>query len=145
MKKTWLAVAFLLSLAIAGCGKIEEEPFPGIDIVYFSATLNGASEETATGSSGTGWAGGLFDNTSKTLSGTINYTGITPVAGHIHVGPLKTSGPIVFTFTPSTSPINFEFVLTAAQEKDLFADKYYINLHTTAFPEGEIRGQIITQ
>jgi hypothetical protein len=34
--------------------------------------------------------------------------------------------------------------LTAAQEADLLANNYYVNLHTDAFPAGEIRGQLIT-
>jgi hypothetical protein len=32
--------------------------------------------------------------------------------------------------------------LTDAQAADLTAGKYYINVHTAAHPDGEIRGQV---
>ncbi len=49
-------------------------------------------------------------------------------------------------FTSLTSPITFTTpALTATQEADLMANQMYVNLHTVAFPGGEIRGQLIKQ
>ncbi len=49
-------------------------------------------------------------------------------------------------FTCLTSPITFTTpALTATQEADLMANQMYVNLHTVAFPGGEIRGQLIKQ
>jgi len=113
-------------------------------VTNFSATINGASEETPTGSAATGSATGNYNADTKELNLTITYTGLVPTAGHIHKGAPGTSGGVVFPFpSVATSPIVFSTVLTAAQEADLMAGLYYVNFHTPAFPGGEIRGQLI--
>jgi hypothetical protein len=49
----------------------------------------------------------------------------------------------VVPFTgPLSSPFTGEATLTAAQVNDLMAGKWYVNLHTAAYPGGEIRGQV---
>ena len=69
-----------------------------------------------------------------------------PTNGHIHKAAVGENGPPVFPFTSFTSPINFTSgVLDAAQEADLNAGLYYVNIHTGDFPPGEIRGQLIKQ
>jgi hypothetical protein len=141
MKKIFFLFGLGLALLVVGCVKVEtQEP----SFVIFTSTLNEANEETSTGSSATGFASAVYYQDTKILNVTVSYTGITPIAGHIHVGPVKVSGPIVFTFTSLTSPFDFTSApLDAAQESSLLANLYYINLHTAAFPDGEIRGQLI--
>ena len=77
----------------------------------------------------------------------ITYIGVTPTAGHIHKGAVGVKGDVVYPFAaPLTSPIHYmSGVLTADQETDLMGGLNYVNLHTTAFPGGEIRGQLIKQ
>ena len=71
---------------------------------------------------------------------------MTATNGHIHKGAVDASGSPVFPFASFTSPINYTSVaLTAEQEADLNAGLYYVNLHSAAFPGGEIRGQLIKQ
>ena len=41
------------------------------------------------------------------------------------------------------SPIKGEATLTAEQMTEILAGKWYVNLHTAANPEGEIRGQLM--
>jgi CHRD domain len=50
---------------------------------------------------------------------------------------------VVIPFTVMASPIKGSKVLTAAQEADLEAGKYYVNIHTAANKGGEIRGQLM--
>jgi hypothetical protein len=110
----------------------------------FSAVLNGASEVPPNGSTATGTATLKYNKDTKIFNIVVEYSGITPSQGHIHVGEVGESGPVVFPFTSLTSPINYTSpVLTDAQETDLYANQYYVNLHTTLYQAGEIRGQLI--
>lgn len=112
----------------------------------FQATLNGTSEVPANASTATGTSTLVFNNSTKTFTVTTNYTGLVVTNAHIHKGAVGVSGPPVFPFTTFTSPITFtSAALTAAEEADLFAGLYYVNLHSTLYPNGEIRGQLIKQ
>lgn len=135
-----LAIGMLFLLA--ACDKKDDNtPDP---TVAFTANLNGASEETPTGSAATGSASASYNQDTKVLTLSLSYTGLTPSAGHIHKGAVGVSGGIVFPFTSLTSPISFTSPpLNAAQEADLMSNLYYVNLHSVAFPLGEIRGQLI--
>ena len=141
MKKISLLLVLATSLLAGSCKKDDNTSNPNFS---FGATINGASEETPTGSAATGTATGTYNTSTKILNLTVTYTGLTPVAGHIHKGAVGVSGPVIFPFTSLTSPITFTSApLDATQEADLMAGNYYVNLHTTAFPGGEIRGQLL--
>lgn len=99
----------------------------------------------------------------------IDYTGnLTPnpdddVTGfHIHRGAAGVNGPEVFGFINPNSDLNGDLVVgpgtylasawdsnegigttLGAELANLFAENLYIDLHTSGFPDGEIRGQII--
>jgi len=112
--------------------------------VSFGATLSGASESSPNASAATGTSTASFNTTTKILTVTTTYSGITPTAGHIHKGAVGVSGGVIFPFTSTTSPIVFTSpALDATQEADLMANLYYVNLHSSAFPGGEIRGQLL--
>jgi hypothetical protein len=44
---------------------------------------------------------------------------------------------------PLGSPSGLVAVLTQAQVNDLMAGLWYVNVHSTVFPAGEIRGQLL--
>lgn len=114
-------------------------------IVTFNAALNGASEVPSNGSAATGSAVLNYNKTTKIFTLSVTYTGITPTSAHIHKGAAGADGAVVFPISDLTSPMDFtSTALSSAQEADLLANLYYLNLHTSAFPEGEIRGQLIT-
>lgn len=142
LKSSLTAVLISSFVLVSSC---EEDTDPPLQTVIFSAALSGANEVPANTSTATGTAVFTFNKTTKILSGVINYVGITPVAGHIHKAPVSVNGGVVFPFAaPLTSPINYTSApLTEAQETDLFAGLNYVNLHTTARPGGEIRGQLV--
>lgn len=133
-------------LIFAGSCK-DDEDVPQDPNVIFKATLSGTSEVPANGSTGTGNATLTFNKDTKIFTVSVTYTGVPATASHIHKGAAGTAGSIVFGFTsPVTSPINYTSVaLDAAQEADLMANLYYVNVHSATYPGGEIRGQLIKQ
>lgn len=140
------AILFLLFIGVS-CSNDDDDPVPTPTptIVTFNATLNGANEVPANDSDATGTATLTYNKTTKIFAIGVIYTGLTPIMGHVHVGAVGVNGPALFTFTDLMSPISYVSpVLTAAQEADLLANKYYVNLHTEAIQSGEIRGQLIT-
>ena len=146
--KTKLFIYGLLLVTIISIGSCKKDSKTTTsNTVTFTATLNGASEVPANASMGTGMANFTYDKTTYILSGTVTFTAITPVAGHIHKGAVGVAGGVIFPLVgaaPLTSPVNFTFApLDATQRADLLANMYYVNLHTAAFPDGEIRGQLM--
>jgi hypothetical protein len=138
-----LAISFILTV-IASCGK-KDDPIPDPNVTY-KATLSGASETTPNASAATGTATLVFNTTTKIFSVTVTHTITTPTAGHIHKGAVGVSGGVIFGFTSPVSPVTYtSAALDATQEADLTANLYYVNVHTAAFPGGEIRGQLIKQ
>jgi CHRD domain-containing protein len=110
------------------------------------ATLDGKSEVPANTSTGSGAAEIDYDPTSKKLTWTLTYTGLSgpATAAHFH-GPAeagKNAGVAVAIPNAGTSPVQGSATLTDAQAADLVGGKYYINIHTAANPGGEIRGQV---
>ena len=138
-----LPVALLTFLFIS-CDK-DDDPAPDPNVA-FAATLNGASEVPANPSTASGSATANYNTDTKILTVITTYSGVTAVAGHIHKGAIGVAGGVIFPFTNLTSPINLTTPpLDAAQEADLMANLYYVNIHSAAFPGGEIRGQLIKQ
>ena len=115
--------------------------------VTFKATINGTSETPPNASTATGTATLTFNTSTKMFDIVVTFSGITATASHIHKGDMGVAGSVVFGFTsPITSPIKYTSVaLDATQEADLNANLYYVNIHSAAFPGGEIRGQLIKQ
>lgn len=72
----------------------------------------------------------------------------TPNAGHIHVGPTNTNGPVKFAFG---DPFQLMGTGVALGQNDSLRNailanpgNYYVNIHNAAFPGGAIRGQLGT-
>ena len=135
------ALIFLTSVVVS-CDD-DDEPNPN---VTYKATLSGAKEATPNTSTATGTGTLVFNTTTKIFTLTVTHTLASPTAGHIHKGAVGTSGPVVFPFSSLVSPLTYTSVaLTIEQEADLNAGLYYVNLHSAAFPGGEIRGNLTKQ
>lgn len=118
--------------------------------VPFTAYLSGGAERPANNSAGTGF--GIFILDGNTLTFNLSYKGLSGPArnGHIH-GPASASSStnVLIDLAPynagtwgSTGTLSGVLVLTATQKAHLLAGLTYVNLHTDAFPGGEIRGHI---
>ena len=148
--KTKLFIYGLLLLTVISVGSCKKDSTTSTsNTVNFTATIKGSSEVPSNASMGTGTANFTYDKTTYILSGTVTFSGITAVAGHIHKGAVGVAGGVIFPLTSATtltSPINFTSPpLDATQRADIMANMYYVNLHSAAFPDGEIRGQLMQQ
>ncbi len=137
-----LPVITLLLFAASSCNEDEDEP-----TVVFQATLNGTNEVPPNGSTSTGVATLTYDTLAKKFDVVVTYNGVAATGAHIHKGAPGVAGGVIFGFpNPVTSPISYTSpVLDAAQEADLYSGQYYVNIHSAAYPNGEIRGQLIKQ
>ncbi|MEZ0538799.1 CHRD domain-containing protein [Fibrella arboris] len=113
--------------------------------ILLTATLNGASEKpTSTTSTATGTFAGSIDQTSRVLSYTVTYSGLTPIAGHLHrITNADGTGGVAIPFASLTSPIiGSTSTLRQTQVDSMKNGFFYANLHTSAYPAGEIRGDV---
>ena len=134
--------AGVLALSLGGCSGLR--PSQKVDI--FEATLSGAQEVPPVASSGTGQAEVQFNTHSNVITWKVTYSGLSgpAVAGHIH-GPAeagRNAGVVVPFTNVAAQPITGQATLNAAQVADLVAGRWYVNIHSTAHPGGEIRGQL---
>jgi hypothetical protein len=114
----------------------------------FTADLEAASETPPTTSTGSGLATITYDTVTKRLTWTVTYKGLTgkATAAHFH-GPAAVGAkapPVVPIKGKLTSPIKGHVTLTDKEATDLEAGNWYFNVHTAKYPDGEIRGQVVT-
>ena len=134
-------------LGLGACGSMKPMmPMMSSSSNAMMARLSGASEVPPVMSSASGTVEASLNKQTNELSWTVTYSGLSgPATGaHFH-GPAMAgaNAGVVVPMTGSlTSPIRGVASLTAAQVADLMAGKWYVNLHTAANPNGEIRGQI---
>jgi hypothetical protein len=134
------------TLFFTACNK--SDPAPANPNITFTGALSGANEVPANASAASGAVTVTFNNDTKILTLTATFTGVTPTAAHIHNATAGVNGPVVFPLgaAPFSSPVNLTTIaLTTTQETDLKANNYYVNFHSTTFPGGEIRAQLIKQ
>lgn len=96
--------------------------------------------------SGTGTISGDYNDVTNILNYSLEWSGLTSDVNniHFHLGAPGVSGGIQLGVPgPWSSPqIGSGIVLTAAQETNLLAGNWYVNVHTDDFAGGEIRGQV---
>ena len=111
---------------------------------YFSATLNAAQETPPTPSPATGVGCLTLDSSTNQISWNVTFSGLLGPenAAHIHQGAIGVPGGIIVAI-PLGNPSTGTAALTPAQAATLLAGQYYFNIHSNAFPGGEIRGQIL--
>jgi hypothetical protein len=141
MKNLTTYLLLLAGLASITSCKKEIEPSPAAETITTTGNLSGANQVPAVNSSGAGTVTAVLNKDNNELNYTITYSGLTgpATAGHFHLGAPGTIGGIFITFTNLTSPITGKATLTAAQRDALLAGNVYANIHTAAFPAGEIR------
>ena len=137
------SAAALVALGLAGCGT--KMPAAS-NMVAFTTQLRGANEVPPIVSSGSGSVDAAFNKDTMQLKWKVNFSGMTgpATAGHFH-GPAAVganAGVALGWTNPIVTGMQGSATLTAAQAADLTSGKWYANVHSAAFPGGELRGQM---
>ncbi len=143
----------VMAAANAVCGSVLRNQATVRTVKNYGATLEGANEVPAVVTTSTGTFNAYFDPMTRQLFWLLDVTNTTGTinGAQIQRGAAGINGPVVYnlltlagvtTFTPTT-PIGGVITLTAADVADLDAGLLYINVLTTSFPNGQVRGQIL--
>lgn len=126
-------------LTVAGCANIAYA-----DVVALTGTLSAAPNATSVG---IGTVEATLNTQTNELKWKVNYSGLSDPAGAAHFhGPAEPgqNAGVVLGFKGSMeSPITGDATITPAQANDLLSGKWYVNIHTKAYPGGEIRAQVM--
>lgn len=112
--------------------------------VEFLARLDQAQEVPPSGSPAVGIGVFAVDTVADTVTYRITHIGLTAIetAAHIHgFAPVGVNAGVLHTLPGGTLKCG-TWNYAAAQEANILAGLTYVNVHTTTFPGGEIRGQI---
>lgn len=144
MRRLGLMILYLALFAPAAAHAIVIPLSASLDC----AQANAGAGTCGAGGSGTGSASITLDTGTNLLSWNITWSGLsgTPTLMHFH-GPALTNqnaGVQVGTGVAGP-PVVGNAVLGVGQVNDLLAGLWYLNLHTTTFAGGEIRGQVIPE
>jgi hypothetical protein len=117
---------------------------PAASAQDFYSVIDAAQETPPNGSPATGSATMTLDTVNNALSYNITFSGLlgSETMAHIH-GPADpgVAGGIKHTL-PLGSPKVGTWFYAEADEADILAGRMYINIHSSMFGGGEIRGQI---
>jgi hypothetical protein len=112
----------------------------------YHAFMSGLNETPPNASPAVG-SGALTLDAAKMLHIHMVYSGLTAgiTASHVHCcAPAGTAAGVKFGIGALPSPVDVVVgPLTPADEANLNAQLMYLNIHTSNFPGGEIRGQIL--
>jgi hypothetical protein len=106
--------------------------------------LSGTQEVPPVMGSGTG-SGSIIVSADGVVSGSIKTAGVEGTAAHIHVGAAGANGPVIIPLTKGeqgTWSVPAGAKLTDDQMKRYKAGELYVNVHTAANPNGEVRAQL---
>jgi hypothetical protein len=158
MRRQVIVLAAVVALGSVGCDRGTD----GTEV--FDATLSGQNEVPVRGTAASGSAGLVFDGTQVHYS--IEVDDINSVLqAHIHSGAAGVNGPVrVFLFPPPPANAVTTNPFTTTEKRQMVEGTFipsdvggvtfnellsqmragtaYVNVHTTQFPGGEIRGQV---
>jgi hypothetical protein len=116
-------------------------------LISFNASLDGSQETPPVTTTGSGTAYAWIDNSLSTLTYRITYAQLSApfTASHFHLGAFGVGGGVIDAIT--TNYIGNTAAGTWANLPDsiiihLIKGDIYLNVHSTAHPGGEIRGQL---
>lgn len=149
VRKPIVVLIALLLLAAFALPAAAQGERPGVLAVALHAPMSGANEAPGPGDpDGMGYARFLFSSNTGEMCYALAVQNITlpAVGAHIHRAPAGSPGPIVIPLTPpdasgmSSGCVTVDMALMA----EILANPsaFYVNVHTTDYRPGAIRGQL---
>ena len=115
------------------------------DTITLGATLSGQAEVPANASVASGTGRFSYDTVTRQLTYSVRFSKLSGSATAADIcgpaGPTSVA-PVAVNFYVPESPISGNATLTDMQAKALLAGQFYVEINSSAFPKGEIRGQI---
>lgn len=112
-----------------------------------SVTLKGDAEVPPVSTMASG-SGQISVQPDRSVMGRVQIKGINATMAHIHIGEVGKNGPVVVPLAKSGDD-SFEVppgaMLTEEQYASFKSGQLYVNVHSTAHPGGEIRGQLLPE
>ena len=141
-QNVWAAVLGATAILFAtGCSQMSSRMDSASDS---TPTLTGAEEvpPVNTQASGVSRIAVIGD---KTLIGTVEISNLNATAAHIHQAPRGQNGPVIIPLVKTGEnvwSVPGNTVLTSAQFDAYRSGNLYVNVHSAANPNGEIRAQL---
>ena len=115
--------------------------------IHFFADISDGPQRTPTESPGLGRAEFVLERDTLKFSWRVSFKDLTsqPVGLHLHAPvPAEGNAPVMFDLASErfTSPVEGEKILTLGEVAFLIQNIVYVNLHTTRYPLGELRGPV---
>lgn len=155
-----LLTGALAAVMVLGGSAVSDRPV-GLNPNDFTAELTGAAERpnpVTTTASGTAMV--TINEADSTLSYSVTVSNLTGVTGaHIHVGKADSTGPVAANLLDAApaDTVNGSLCSGTIKSADIKGETFeslvakirsgdaYVNVHTKANPDGEIRGQLVAK
>ena len=141
-----LPAAACVALALTACETVSEEVAEDVGS-NFRATMVGGNEVPPGDPDGTGLARIAINDATNQVCTDLEVRNIDNVtAAHIHRGRAGVNGPPVITLdAPDDNDSDDCDTVADALVDEIRSDPsaFYVNVHTAAYPNGAIRGQIV--
>jgi CHRD domain len=137
--------AVMAGLTLAAVAVADDAGRPFTTTLTGAAEVPGPGDPNATGTSSLRLNPGQGEVCHETSWADVDGT---VFAGHIHVGTANEAGPVVVTlFTGSFAGTDGASACLQADRELIKAiiqkpENYYVNVHSTVFPAGAVRGQL---
>ena len=121
----------------------------GLSEISYEVSLSGMEIVPATNSTGSGRVTVTLNKTTGDVTVTGMFSGLSAPATEAHIhGPAAAGaiGPVLFPLivTPDISgAVTGNAPMNPAQMSEMLDRMTYVDIHSTSFPEGEIRAQIV--
>lgn len=138
-RSLWASSVGAAALLAAACAQTSVPARSGANVI-----LNGSQEvpSVSTAATGSGTITILMD---RSVSGSVMTSGVAGTAAHIHMAAPGQNGPVIIPLNRTGDnvwSVPPSIRLNDAQYEAFRLGNLYVNVHSAANPNGEIRGQV---